>query len=128
MTDSANTDYVAGSCNIGPSEIHRRYQVAITGGVLFLLLSALLIATDQSATTKLVAFAPAMLASVGYIQARNRFCFAYGLMGVFNFDLAGDVKKIKDQAALKADRANALRIILKSALLASTFTALVVLL
>ena len=122
------TDYVAGSCNIGPSEIHRRYQVAITGGVLFLLLSALLIATDQSATTKLVAFAPAMLASVGYIQARNRFCFAYGLMGVFNFDLAGDVKKIKDQAALKADRANALRIILKSALLASALTALVVLL
>lgn len=128
MTDSANTEYVAGSCNIGPSEIHRRYQVAITGGVLFLLLSALLIATDQSATTKLVAFAPAMLASVGYIQARNRFCFAYGLMGVFNFDLAGDVKKIKDQAALKADRANALRIILKSALLASALTALVVLL
>jgi hypothetical protein len=128
MTDSVNSDYVAGSCNIGPSEIHRRYQVAITGGVLFLLLSALLIATDQSATTKLVAFAPAMLASVGYIQARNRFCFAYGLMGVFNFDLAGDVKKIKDQAALKADRANALRIILKSALLASALTALVVLL
>ena len=128
MTDSVNTVYVAGSCNIGPSEIHRRYQVAITGGVLFLLLSVLLIATDQSATTKLVAFAPAMLASVGYIQARNRFCFAYGLMGVFNFDLAGDVKKIKDQAALKADRANALRIILKSALLASALTALVVLL
>lgn len=128
MTDSANTEYVAGSCNIGPAEIHRRYQVAITGGVLFLLLSVLLIATDQSATTKLFAFAPAMLASVGYIQARNRFCFAYGLMGVFNFDLAGDIKKIKDQAALKADRANALRIIFKSALLASALTALVVLL
>ena len=127
MTDSTNTDYVAGSCNIGPSEIHRRYQVAIIGGVLFLILSALLISTDQSATTKLVAFAPAMLASVGFIQARNRFCFAYGLMGVFNFDHAGDVKKIKDQAALKADRANAFKIIFKSALLAFTLTAVGVL-
>jgi Flp pilus assembly protein protease CpaA len=128
MTDSVNTDYVAGSCNIGSSEIHRRYQVAITGGVLFLILSTVLIASGQSATTKLIAFAPAMLASVGYIQARNRFCFAYGLMGVFNFDLAGDVKKIKDPVALKADRAKALEIILKSALLASVLTAAVLLL
>jgi hypothetical protein len=122
------TDYVAGSCNIGPSEIHRRYQVAITGGVLYTILAIALIATDQGSSTRLIAFAPAMLASVGFIQARNRFCFAYGLMGVFNFDLAGDVKKIKDPAALKADRANALKIILKSALLAAAMTAVVVIL
>jgi len=122
------TDYVAGSCNIGPSEIHRRYQVAITGGVLYSLLAIFLIASDQSTTTRLIAFAPAMLASVGFIQARNRFCFAYGLMGVFNFDTAGDVKKIKDPAALKADRINALKIIVKSLLLASLMTALVVIL
>jgi hypothetical protein len=122
------TDYVAGSCNIGPSEIHRRYQVAITGGVLYSLLAIFLIASDQSTSTRLIAFAPAMLASVGFIQARNRFCFAYGLMGVFNFDSAGDVKKIKDPAALKADRTNALKIIVKSFLLASLMTALVVIL
>lgn len=122
------SDYVAGSCNIGPSEIHRRYQVAITGGVLYSLLAIFLIASDQSTSTRLIAFAPAMLASVGFIQARNRFCFAYGLMGVFNFDTAGDVKKIKDPAALKADRTNALKIIGKSFLLASVMTALVVIL
>jgi hypothetical protein len=122
------SDYVAGSCNIGPSEIHRRYQVAITGGVIYSLLAIFLIASDQSTSTRLIAFAPAMLASVGFIQARNRFCFAYGLMGVFNFDTAGDVKKIKDPAALKADRTNALKIIVKSLLLASLMTALVVIL
>jgi hypothetical protein len=122
------SDYVAGSCNIGPSEIHRRYQVAITGGVLYSILAIFLIASDQSTSTRLIAFAPAMLASVGFIQARNRFCFAYGLMGVFNFDTAGDVKKIKDPAALKADRTNALKIIVKSLLLASLMTALVVIL
>jgi hypothetical protein len=122
------TDYVAGSCNIGPSEIHRRYQVAITGGVLYVFLSIFLVASDQTASTRLIAFAPAMLASVGFIQARNRFCFAYGLMGVFNFDTAGDVKKIKDPAALKADRLNASKIVLKSLLLAAVMTAVVVIL
>ena len=127
MADQSSA-YVAGSCNIGPSEIHRRYQVAITGGVLYTILAIALIATNQGSTTRLVAFAPAMLASVGFIQARARFCFAYGLMGVFNFDTAGDVKKVKDPAALKADRAAALKIVLKSLLLASLMTALVVLL
>ena len=120
------TDYVAGSCNIGPSEIHRRYQVAIIGGALYFALSIYLLGSDQSSALRLIAFAPAMIASVGFIQARNRFCFAYGLMGVFNFDSAGEVKKIKDPEALKADRINALKIIVKSGLLAALMTALVV--
>ena len=122
------SDYVAGSCNIGPSEIHRRYQVAIIGGVLYTILAIALFATDQKTSIRLITFAPAMLASVGFIQARSRFCFAYGLMGVFNFDAAGDVKKIKDPAALRADRAQAFKIVLKSLVSASLMTELVILL
>jgi hypothetical protein len=127
MTDQSS-DYVAGSCNIGPSEIHRRYQVAIMGGVLYTILAIALIATNQGSSSRFIAFAPAMLASVGFIQARNRFCFAYGLMGVFNFDKAGDVKKIKDPVALKADRLQAFTIVFKSLISASLMTALVVVL
>jgi hypothetical protein len=122
------TDYVAGSCNIGPSEIHRRYQVAIIGGILYIALAVALIVSGQSTSFRLSAFLPAMMASVGFIQARNRFCFAYGLMGVFNFDVAGDVKKVQDPAALKADRANALTILAKSLLLAVAMTILVIIL
>jgi len=122
------TDYVAGSCNIGPSEIHRRYQVAIIGGILYIALAVALIVSGQSTSFRLSAFLPAMMASVGFIQARNRFCFAYGLMGVFNFDVAGDVKKVQDPAALKADRANALTILAKSLLLAAAMTILVIIL
>ena len=121
------SDYIAGSCNIGPSEIHRRYQTAIAGGVLYVISFALLIATNQSTTIRLIAFAPAMLAAVGYIQAKSRFCFAYGLMGVFNFDKAGAVKKVKDSVALKADRANAVKVLVKSFLLAAAMTAIVIL-
>ncbi|MFM6842081.1 MAG: hypothetical protein ACKOVI_06685 [Candidatus Planktophila sp.] len=121
------SDYIAGSCNIGPSEIHRRYQSAILGGVIYLALAIYLITSGSSTSSRLIAFAPAMLASVGYVQAKSRFCFAYGLMGVFNFDKAGDVKKIKDPAALKADRANAAKILGKSLVLAVVLTAVVVL-
>jgi hypothetical protein len=122
------SEYQAGTCNIGPSEIHRRYQSAILGGVIYLALSIYLIASDSSTSSRFVAFLPAMLASVGYIQTKNRFCFAYGLMGVFNFDQAGDVKKIQDPAALKADRKNAAMILIKSVVLAAVMTSLAVLL
>lgn len=121
------SDYTAGSCNIGPSEIHRRYQSAIIGGSIYLALAIYLISSDASTPSRLIAFAPAVLASVGYVQAKSRFCFAYGLMGVFNFDKAGDVKKIKDPAALKADRLNAAKILGKSLILAVLLTAPVVL-
>ena len=121
------SNYIPGSCNIGPSEIHRRYQTAIAGGVLYAISFAFLIATNQSTTVRLVSFPPAILAAVGYIQAKNRFCFAYGLMGVFNFDKAGDVKKVKDPMDLKADRSNAAKILVKSFLLAAAMTAIVVL-
>ena len=118
------TDYVAGSCNIGPSEIHRRYQVAITGGVIYLAFLLFIIFNGGSNIVRLAAFLPAMLASVGFIQARRRFCFAYGLAGVLNFGNAGDVSTVSDPAALAADRAYAIKIILMSVVSASVMTAL----
>jgi hypothetical protein len=123
MSTESNNQYVAGSCNIGPSEIHRRYQVAILGGIIYLALAVALIVSDGSTSLRFIAFLPAMLASVGFIQARRKFCFAYGLSGVLNFGKAGAVTKVLDPVALAADRAYAFKIIFQSALLASILTA-----
>lgn len=119
------SDYVAGSCNIGPSEIHRRYQVAIVAGIIYLAMAALLIATDESPLVRLAIFIPAMAASVGYTQARRSFCLAYGFAGLFNFERAGDVKKVVDAAALKADRAYAVKVLALSFLPALVMTGVV---
>lgn len=119
------TDYVAGSCNIGPSEIHRRYQVAIIAGVLYIVLAFALIATNESLLVRLTSFIPAMAASVGYVQARRKFCLAYGFAGLFNFERAGDVKKVVDPSALAADRAYAIKVLLISFIPAVIMTAVV---
>ena len=118
------SDYVAGACNIGPSEIHRRYQVAIISGVFYLIYAITLIVIDGSTLLRLAAFLPAMGASIGYTQARRRFCLAYGFSGLFNFGTAGDVSKVKDPAAIAADRAYAVKILLLSLLPALVMTAL----
>lgn len=119
------SEYQAGVCNIGPAEIQRRSQVAIIALVLFILTSIALIASDASTTSRLVAFIPAMAASVGYMQARRKFCLAYGFAGLFSLNTVGDVTKVKDPAALKADRAYALRILVTSLIPAAAITAVV---
>jgi hypothetical protein len=110
MSNSEN-QYQAGACNIGPSEIHRRYQVAIVGGTIYLILSFLLLSSNETSLIRLTAFIPAMITSVGYVQARRRFCLAYGFAGLVNFGRAGDVSKIADPVALAADRAYAFKVL-----------------
>ena len=118
------SDYVAGSCNIGSAEIHRRYQVAILGSIGYISMAIYFILSDASTTLRLIAFLPAMAASVGFNQARRKFCFAYGLMGVFNFNSGNKVSKVKDPVALAADRAYAIKILLISFVPALLLTAL----
>ena len=118
------SDYVAGSCNIGSAEIHRRYQVAILGSVAYLVLAIYVVVSDAPTLLRFLAFAPAMAASVGFNQARRKFCLAYGLMGVFNFNAGNNVSKVVDPVALAADRAYALKILAISFLPALLMTAL----
>jgi hypothetical protein len=117
------SDYVAGSCNIGSAEIHRRYQVGIFGSVAYLALAIYIVISDAPTLLRLMALAPAMVASVGFNQARRKFCFAYGLMGVFNFKAGNKVSKVIDPIALAADRAYALKILAISFLPALLMTA-----
>ena len=119
--------YQAGVCNIGGAEVARRRQVAILGGVIYLALSLYAIVQDFSPVASLVLFAPATLFSVGFVQSRKRFCFAFGLMGTFNFQRLGSLTKIEDKAALAADRKMALMIIVQSLGIASILTALAIL-
>jgi hypothetical protein len=116
------SNYVSGSCNIGSQEIHRRYQVAILGAVLYLVMAAAFIFGDIPSSLKITIFIPAMMASVGFIQARKKFCLAYGLMGVFSFEKAGATTSIKDPVALAADRAYAINVLLQSLIPATAMT------
>jgi hypothetical protein len=47
-------------------------------------------------------------AAIGWIQARRRFCMAYGLAGTFNLGKIGEMSRVTDQRALAADRRTAL--------------------
>ncbi len=121
------SNYQAGACNIGPSEIKRRRQGALVGAVLFAVTTILFVVSNASTSTRLVTFIPALLFAVGMIQSKRRFCVAYGFMGVFSFEKLGDTKKVTVNQDLKADKKYAVKLLLQSVVIAIVLTALVVL-
>lgn len=119
-----STEYIPGSCNIGKGEIRRRQLVALIGIFLTFSSATALLATNQSRTNRLSIFIPALIFSIGFVQARSKFCLAYGLAGTFNFERLGKISRVQSEQDRKADRKTAIIILLKSAALAALITAL----
>ena len=123
MSDST---YIAGTCNIGQKEIRRRQFVAVVGLFFSVLSLITMISTSASRGARLGIFIPLMVAAVGYVQSRSKFCLAYGFAGTFNFGKLGDLSRVSDTSDKAADRATALKILGKSFMLAFIATAVVI--
>jgi hypothetical protein len=135
MTDnSLNADssdefeYIPGVCNIGVREIRRRQLV---GGIgLFLTITTVFGFYHQhsSQIARLGTFLPALVMSIGYLQARKKFCLGFGISGLFNFGSLGNAKRVISEADRKIDREAAIKLFFQAALIAAAITAFVFLL
>jgi hypothetical protein len=123
-----DVEYIPGTCNIGKGEVRRRQLVALVG--LFFSVTTLLAFNTVDAPTeiRLGIIFPLMVASVGFIQSRSKFCLAYGFAGTFNVGKMGDIKRVASKEDRAADRKTALVILGKSFLLAALATAVVLVL
>jgi hypothetical protein len=121
-------EYIPGTCNIGKGEVRRRQLVALVG--LFFSVTTLLAfsTVDTPTEIRLGIFFPLMVASVGFVQSRSKFCLAYGFAGTFNVGKMGDIKRVASKEDRAADRKTALVILGKSFLLAALATAVVLVL
>ena len=120
--------YIPGSCNIGKGEVRKRQIVALVG-LFFTVVALLTFSTvDTPTEIRLGIFFPLMVASVGFVQSRSKFCLAYGFAGTFNVGKMGDIKRVASKEDRAADRKTALKILGKSFLLAAIATAVVLVL
>ena len=124
----SSTQYIPGSCNIGSGEIRRRQVVAIIGTIISISTFVTLLMASAPRNARFGIFLPLMIASVGWVQSRSKFCLAYGFAGTFNMGKLGDISRVADAASKAADRKTAITILAKSTALAATITLLVVLL
>ena len=114
--------YIAGSCNIGTREIMRRRIVALSGLLFAVITASIVLAQDSTRSTRWAVFLPLLVAAIGWIQSRRKFCLAYGLAGTFNFGRMGEIKRVNDPIARNADRKTALTILLQAIGLAFALT------
>jgi len=124
----SSSQYIPGTCNIGSGEIRRRQVVAIIGLMLSISSFVTLLMSGAPRNARYGIFVPLMIASVGWVQSRSKFCLAYGFAGTFNMGKLGDISRVADKASKAADRKTAVTILLKSTALAAALTLLVVLL
>ena len=122
-----SSGYLPGVCNIGSREITRRRAVGIAA-LVFALISGytLYAADDLTKSARWGVFFPLFVSAIGFIQARNKFCLAYGLAGTLNFGKIGDMERVFDADSKKSDRRKAVAILIQSAIIAGVTTAIFV--
>ena len=118
------TQYTPGVCNIGNGEIRRRQLVAIIGYALALASFVTMISTNAAHRARWGLYLPLLVGSIGFVQARKKFCLAYGFMGTFNFGKLGQISKVQAVDDKKQDRITALTILLQAAVLALALNAI----
>lgn len=114
----ASDSYRAGACNIGPAEIARRRRAGWIGLGLAVAWAAVALVTAAPPIVRLGVVMPLGGAMVGFLQARRRFCAAYGLLGLRNFGSLGEAEAVIDPEARRRDRVAALRLVGEAMLIA----------
>jgi hypothetical protein len=109
--------YIPGVCNIGREEINQRKLVGMIGLVITVVTLFLLTFFNASFGLKLIVIIPAILSSMGFLQARAHFCVFYGWASLFNFDSLGKKNKVEKDEYVLLDRKKSLRIVLYSLLI-----------
>jgi len=103
--------YKPGTCNIGKTEIKRRYKIGFIGLGWMIFVILVIELFNLPSFFKIFLFIPAFYFTSGFIQAFNKFCYVYGLKGVASLVGRKKFQDVSDEAFFKADRKKAFIII-----------------
>ena len=125
--------YTAGTCNIGEAEINQRRRIGLLGlgltSVSIIIYLGLVYLIGLDILFGALVFLPAEMSAVGLLQARNKFCAAYGFTKQQNVSSSlGLTLKIEDISNQKKDRNKALKIVFQSTIISIGIAVLTVIL
>ncbi len=111
--------YQPGKCNIGGPEVRHRKAAGWLGLTLAVGLWAAFEQFDTVPAARLIIFFPAFLTALGFLQARRRFCVAYGLAGSYNVSSAAPhTSRIENPDDRLKDRKFSIQLLTQSFLIA----------
>jgi hypothetical protein len=108
--------YTPGVCNIGHGEVTFRYLVGWMGLFAVIALGVFFALEKVAAPYRLMLGIPAFVSALGFLQAKQKFCVNYGMIGRFNMG-AGSSGAVQEADARKKDRRLSFKIISLSILL-----------
>ena len=114
----SNDEYIPGKCNLGLQEIQSRKRKALIGFLISTLTITGLQFFHFHPAWRFIVFFPLSYAILCSFQAQQKFCVAFGIKGIFNFEEMRKSTIIKNTENKKKDNIKAWQIIFKSFFLA----------
>ncbi len=124
---SQESTYIPGVCNINKEEIAYRKKAGYFGLGASVVVITILLVLDANQYLRLIAFFPVFVTAIGFLQAKNKFCVAYGAAGKQNATDGGKVSQIKDRLAISGDKVKARRMNLQALAISLVATIVLVL-
>jgi hypothetical protein len=112
MEDTREAEYIPGSCNLGKEEIRHRMRIGYIGVALTFLVFLVLEILDSPRLYRIFILPPIFYALSGFIQARHRFCYLYGWVGLFSLTGRKQFHRVGDKENARKDRMTALKIVI----------------
>jgi hypothetical protein len=96
--------YQPGVCNIGKSEVRKRYAFAVVGFALTVLAVSAIVLLKWPKLTLLVSFIPLAMGFEGLYQGYFKFCAGFAAAGITDFKGSGGSRsKVADASSHKKD-------------------------
>jgi len=114
--------YIPGTCNIAKDQLVKRKRFAAKCLGLTVWAIALLQIFDLSKWWRLPMVILFTLSALAIQQVYYRFCYVFGLKGLYGLGALGKTQKISDDKNLKKDRAKARRMIISSVVIGVVLT------
>ena len=128
-TTTTESAYIPGVCNINHKEVAYRRKAGYFGLGFFVVIAAAFLALAVNRWFYVLLFVPAFVAAIGFLQAKNKFCVAYGAGGQQNADDGSEkARNITDTDAVSKDKKRSRQMNLQAAGIAVIATAAAVVL
>jgi len=118
----AEDNYIPGTCNIGNEQLTKRKQFAVKCILGTLLCILFLQLFHLNKMWRLPVFILFTASAIGVQQVFYKFCYVFGLKGLYGFLEADKVKSVEGEEYRKLDRAKARRMLISSLLIGLILT------
>jgi glucose-6-phosphate-specific signal transduction histidine kinase len=114
---SKEPDYIPGTCNIGNEQLAKRKRFLVKCILVTVLGVSYQLVFHSDKVLRLLMFIPFAVTAVAAQQVFYKFCYRFGLTGLYGFGELGKEKNAEEDEFKKLDRKKSQRMIVSSVII-----------